>query len=109
MALVMVPYARWAPAGRLGKLGLPCQERQETVSPILTRPPGDLGHPLKSLQESLCIVRLPHLWDVDVDHGSRSPGSLASGGRGEGPRGAGPVANIHVPKMGEADDAEAFL
>uniref|UniRef100_A0A8C5B7G4 SCAN box domain-containing protein n=1 Tax=Gadus morhua TaxID=8049 RepID=A0A8C5B7G4_GADMO len=29
-------------------------------------------------------------------------------GRGEGPRGAGPVANIHVPKMGEADDAEAF-
>ncbi|XP_030196184.1 uncharacterized protein LOC115531196 isoform X2 [Gadus morhua] len=34
---------------------------------------------------------------------------LASGGRGEGPRGAGPVANIHVPKMGEADDAEAFL
>ena len=34
---------------------------------------------------------------------------LASGGRGEGPRGAGPVVNIHVPKMGEADDAEAFL
>ena len=34
---------------------------------------------------------------------------LASGGGGEGPRGAGPVANIHVPKMGEADDAEAFL
>ena len=30
-------------------------------------------------------------------------------GSGEGPRGAGPVANIHVPKMGEADDAEAFL
>ncbi|CAL8387740.1 unnamed protein product [Boreogadus saida] len=34
---------------------------------------------------------------------------LASRGRAEGPRGAGPVANIHVPKMGEADDAEAFL
>ena len=34
---------------------------------------------------------------------------LASGGRGEGPRGEGPVANIHVPKMGEADDAGAFL
>ena len=34
---------------------------------------------------------------------------LASGGRGEGPRGAGPAAHIHVPKMGEADDAEAFI
>ena len=34
---------------------------------------------------------------------------LASGGHGEGPRGAGPVANIHVPKIWEADDAEAFL
>ena len=34
---------------------------------------------------------------------------LASGGRGEGPRGAGAATHIHVPKMGEADDAEAFL
>ena len=34
---------------------------------------------------------------------------LASGGRGEGPRGAGPATHIHVPKMGEADDAEAFI
>ncbi|CAL8337680.1 unnamed protein product [Boreogadus saida] len=34
---------------------------------------------------------------------------LAAGGRGEGPRGAGPATSIHVPKMGEADDAEAFI
>ena len=34
---------------------------------------------------------------------------LAAGGRGEGPRGAGPATQIHVPKMGEADDPEAFL
>ena len=32
---------------------------------------------------------------------------LTSSGRGEGPRGATP--NIHIPKMGETDDAEAFL
>ena len=36
-------------------------------------------------------------------------GLLASGGRGEGPRGAGTATPIHVPKMGEADDPEAFL
>ena len=34
---------------------------------------------------------------------------LASGGRGEGPRGAGPATHIHVPKMGDADDPEAFI
>ncbi|CAL8360285.1 unnamed protein product [Boreogadus saida] len=32
---------------------------------------------------------------------------LTSSGRGEGPRGA--TLNIHIPKMGETDDAEAFL
>ena len=31
------------------KLGLPHQERQETMSPLLMRPPGDLGHPLERL------------------------------------------------------------
>ncbi|KAK0145667.1 SCAN domain-containing protein 3 [Merluccius polli] len=34
---------------------------------------------------------------------------LVSGDRGRGPRAAGAVGPIHVPKMGEADDAEAFL
>ena len=34
---------------------------------------------------------------------------LASGGRGEGPQGAGPATHIHVPKIGEGDDAEAFI
>ena len=34
---------------------------------------------------------------------------LASGGRGEGPRGAAAAPSIHIPKMGKADDAEAFL
>ena len=52
---------------------------------------------LKELAQSLAADRAV-LWEL-----------LASGGRGEGPRGAGPVANIHVPKFGEADDAEAFL
>ncbi|KAK0137336.1 Zinc finger protein 24 [Merluccius polli] len=34
---------------------------------------------------------------------------LASGDRGREPRAAGAVGHIHVPKMGETDDAEAFL
>ena len=34
---------------------------------------------------------------------------LASGGRGDEPRGAGAVPHIHVPKMGEAKNAKAFL
>jgi hypothetical protein len=34
---------------------------------------------------------------------------LASGGRGDKQRGAGALPHSHIPKMREADNAEAFL
>ena len=83
------------------KLGLPRQERQETVSPLLTRPPGDLGHPLERLQEGLRIIRLPHLWDVDVGHGSRSPGSLAASPGGEELPQDGPIGRQGLGQLCE--------
>ena len=32
------------------EVGLPCQEWQKMVSPLLTRPPRDLGHSMEGLQ-----------------------------------------------------------
>ena len=72
--------------GHLAQMGEWQGQLQQTQSEVLTE-----------LAQSLAADRAV-LWEL-----------LASGGRGEGPRGAGPVANIHVPKIWEADDAEAFL